>query len=186
MDKTRVLHNMTSTYQTEFTRENVRALTKHIQQGIRTYADERQRPIDLFVIAAALQQATYEIVLRSLCDSKEEGEKKIEEMKPISAQLIQSLDTYRKDNPTMPTEELLGTIFASNLLVEFYAHNRDLKLKALADMNGKEVVEDQQELEVEKGQDEVIRQDEAKPENVVEFPGVQESASQESSSSSSE
>lgn len=178
---------MTGTYQTEFTRENVRALTNHIQKGIRAYAEERQRPLDLFVIAAALQQATYEIVLRSLCDTKEEGQKKIEEMKPISSTLIQSIDTYRKDNPTMPTEELLGMIFASNLLVEFYAHNRDLKLQALADMNGKDVnVGAQQDLEAEIGQDEAIRQDEAKAENVVEFPNVQESTSQESTSSTSE
>lgn len=146
---------MTSTYQTEFTRENVRDLANHIQKGIRAYADEKQRPIDLFVIAASLQQTAYEIILRSLCENKEEGEKKIEEMKPISAELIQSLDSYRKDNPTMPTEELLGMIFASNLLVEFYAHNRDLKLQALAEMNGKSV-EDIQKEQAETRQDEAV------------------------------
>ena len=147
---------MTNTYQSEFTRENVRDLANHLHKSIKTYADERGKPLDLFVIAAALQQSTYEIVLRSLSESKEEGEKKIDQMKPISVDIIKAVDTYREQNKSMPTEELLAAIFASNLLVEFYAHNRDMKLEALQQLNGQEVGED---LEKEKTEQDVVEQD---------------------------
>ena len=150
---------MTNTYQTEFTRENVTELAQHIQKGIKAFSEEKGKALDLFVIAAALQQSTYQILLRSLTENAQDGEKKIEAMKPISIDIIKFIDENRKENKTMPTEEMLATVFSSSLILEFYAHNRDLKLEALQGLNGSEVPAG--DLEKEQDVAELIEQAEA-------------------------
>lgn len=150
---------MTNTYETDFTRENVNELAQHIQKGIKAFSEEKGKPLDLFVIAAALQQSTYQILLRSLTETAQEGEKKIEAMKPISVDIIKYIDDNRKENKTMPTEEMLATVFASSLILEFYAHNRDLKLEALQGLNGSTVETD--ELEEEQDVAKQVQQDAA-------------------------
>ena len=132
---------MANTYETQFTRENVRELNKHIQKQITKYASEHNKKLDLFVIVAALQQAAYEVTLRSLAENKEDARVKSEAMLPISEAIIETIDNYRVKNKSQPTEELIGAIFGSNVLVEFYAKNRDKKISAL--MDASEIVDDE-------------------------------------------
>lgn len=122
---------MANTYETQFTRENVQELNKHIQQQIAEYAVQKDTKLDLFVIVAALQQAAYEVTLRSLVENKEEAEVKTKAMTPISQAIVGAIDNFRAENKSQPTEELLGAIFGSNVIVEFYAHNRDEKISAM-------------------------------------------------------
>ena len=132
---------MANTYETQFTRENVQELNKYIQKQIADFAVKTDKKLDLFVIVAALQQAAYEVSLRSLVEGKEEAEIKSEAMLPISQAIVSTLDDYRANNNSQPTEELLGAIFGSNIIVEFYAHNRDEKIAAM--MKASEVVQDE-------------------------------------------
>lgn len=134
---------MANTYETQFTRENVQKLNKHIQKKIADFASEHDKKLDLFVIVAALQQAAYEVTLRSLSENREEAQVKSELMLPISQAFVSTLDKYRAENKSQPTEELLGAIFGSNVIVEFYANNRDEKISSmmedLNDIDGENV-----------------------------------------------
>lgn len=132
---------MANTYETQFTRENVQELNKHIQKQIADFAVASDKKLDLFVIVAALQQAAYEITLRSLVENKEEAEAKSKAMLPISQAIVSTIDNHRAANNSQPTEELLGAIFGSNVIVEFYAHNRDEKIGAMVEAS--KVVEDE-------------------------------------------
>lgn len=131
---------MANTYETQFTRENVQELNKYIQAQIAQFAVDKDSKLDLFVIVASLQQAAYEVTLRSLAENKEEAEIKTQAMLPISQQIVSTIDNNRAENQTQPTEELLGAIFGSNVIVEFYAHNRDEKIAAL--MQASEVTQE--------------------------------------------
>lgn len=124
--------DMAIPYESQFTQENVIELSQFIQLRIRDYAEQKGMKLDMFVITVALQQAAYEITLRSLTENKEQAQAKIEQMMPIAETITKAVDEYRKEHKSHATEELLGAVFGSNILTEFYAQHRDEQIVALS------------------------------------------------------
>lgn len=147
---------MSDTYQTQFTQENVVTLSRHIQRCVGEYAKEKDTKLDLFVIAVALQQAAYEIMLRSLTESKEQAEAKIKAMLPISEVFTKAFDEYRANNNSFATEELLGAVFGATIITEFYAHHRDEQLIAMG-QSAKQVIEEQAQATAEIVDAEIVK-----------------------------
>lgn len=131
-----------TTYETQFTKENILDLKNAINRGINTYAEEEMNgeKLDLFVILSALQQASYELVMRSMPANDEEAKKAYGEMTVVANKILTTIDENRKELGTRAIDEILGSIHAASILGEFYVRRRDEALKKLQDqatvMNG--------------------------------------------------
>jgi hypothetical protein len=116
-----------STYQTQFTADNILELKDAINKGINDYVvnDRDGQKLDLFVIITALQQAAYEVIMRSMPANDTEARKSVDEMKVVADKIIDLVDTNRKEMETKPMTEILATIHSTSLVTEFYARRRD-------------------------------------------------------------
>ncbi len=118
---------MAQNYQTQFTKEMIVNLKNAINMAVNEYASKEVEggKLDIFVILAALNQAEYELVLRSFPQDDNEAQKAHDEMLLIADKQIKLIDDTRKEHNTKAMSELLATTHVSSVLAEFYARRRD-------------------------------------------------------------
>lgn len=123
-------------YQSQFTKDNILELKNGINKGINTYADENLpegEKLDVFVILTALQQAAFELIVRTFPKDDDDAKAAIDKMKVVADKQLQLIDEARKEFDTRAVEELLATIHTTSIVSEFYANRRDDYLKTLAE-----------------------------------------------------
>lgn len=122
-----------TTYETQFTKENILALKNAVNKAVNEYAEKEIEggKIDIFVILASLNQAAYEVVLRAFPKDDDDAKMAHDQMKVIADKMIKTIDEIRPDLESKAMSELLATTHVSSIIAEFYARRRDDYLKNL-------------------------------------------------------
>ena len=125
-----------SNFESPFNADNIVQLKDAINKAINDHAVEttEKGKLDIFVILAALSQASYEVTVRTFPKDKEESKKSHDEMKLIADKLIREMDSIRKEHDTSMTGELLAPVHAHSITAEFYARRRDEYIQGLQDV----------------------------------------------------
>lgn len=140
--------------ESQFTKENILALKDSINASINTYVETQMngQKLDLFLILASLEQAAFEVVMRSMPADNDDAKKAHDEMKQVADVIVSAVDANRKEVKTRSIAELLGTIHATSIVAEFYARRRDeyiAELQKQSDMmNGELAVMPESDVEI--------------------------------------
>lgn len=114
------------TYQTQFTQENIMELKNYINDKVNDFSKEiKKEKLDIFVVLIALQQASYELVLRNFSENEEDAQKLLDQMNLVSDKLLRLTDESRKEHETKAASEMLALIHSISIVGEFYARRRD-------------------------------------------------------------
>jgi hypothetical protein len=116
-----------TTYESQFTKENIVDLKSHISKSINEYALSQVDggKLDLFLIVASLSQCVYEVVLSALPQNEADARKSVDEMKVLADKLIKEVDKTGQELALSPTSKLLASTHLTSIMSEHYARKRD-------------------------------------------------------------
>lgn len=119
-----------NTYVSHLTKDNVVALSQKIHVAIKDFVDNEfeDNKIDVFLVLASLQQASYDTALHALVADEKMKQQSIDQMILIADKLTKVIDDTRHEVKTNPSSEILSAIHVGSILTEFYARLRDEKL----------------------------------------------------------